>query len=104
VLPSTNETFGLVILEAWAAGTAVICSRTSGAASMVRHRENGWLFDIDDSTQFTAAATEALAQPALTRACAEAGRQLARTEYDAGVLAGRVKALYESLQREKRAR
>lgn len=104
VLPSTNETFGLVILEAWAAGTAVICSRTSGAASLVRHRENGWLFDIDDAAQFLAATTEALAQPTLTRACAERGRQLARTEYDAGVLAGRVRDLYQSLLAAKRPR
>ena len=104
VLPSTSETFGLVILEAWAAGTAVICSRTSGAVSLVRHRENGWLFDLDDAGQFLAAATEALSQPDTTRAFAEAGRRLARTEYDATVLAGRVKDLYTTLRAEKRSR
>ena len=104
VLPSTSETFGLVILEAWAAGTPVICSRTSGAVSLVRPRENGWLFAIDDAAQFLAATEEALTQPAIARACAAAGRQLARTEHDAAVLAGRVKDLYATLQAEKRAR
>ncbi len=104
VLPSTNETFGLVILEAWAAGTAAISSRTSGAASLVRHRENGWLFDIDNEAQFFAAAEEALAQPETTRAFADAGRQLAKKEFDAVVLAKRVKELYQSLSAEKRHR
>jgi glycosyltransferase involved in cell wall biosynthesis len=104
VLPSTNETFGLVILEAWAAGTAVIASRTSGAVSLVRPGENGWLFDINDAGQFLAAATEALARPELAAALAGAGRELARTEHDAGVLAGRVKELYQTLLAEKRAR
>lgn len=104
VLPSTNETFGLVILEAWAAGTAVIASRTSGAASLIRPGENGWLFDLNHAGQFAAAVTEALNQPQHAAALAAAGRTLARTEHDAGILAGRVKALYQSLQEEKRAR
>ncbi len=104
VLPSSSETFGLVILEAWAAGTAVICSRTSGAASLVRHGENGWLFDIKDAEQFAIAAAEALSRPEFAQELAAKGRELARMEYDADVLAGRVKELYQTLQAEKRAR
>lgn len=104
VLPSINETFGLVILEAWAAGTTVICSRTSGAQSLVRDRINGWLFDVDHSGQLLTAVSEALTQPATTRAYAEAGRQLARTEYDERVLAGRVRQLYDELAETKRNR
>lgn len=104
VLPSVSETFGLVILEAWAAGTAVICSRTSGAASLVRHRENGWLFDIGHGPQFLAAAEEALAQPGKTRALAEAGHKLARSDHDTSSLARRVKDLYQSLTDEIKSR
>lgn len=104
VLPSTNETFGLVILEAWAAGTAVISSRTSGAASLVRPGENGWLFAIGDGGGCQAAIAEALAQPARAAACAAAGRQLARTEYDEQVLAARVRRLYDTLVGEKARR
>ncbi len=104
LLPSTSETFGLVILEAWAAGTAVVCSRTSGAKSLVNHRENGWLYDINDSAQFSAAVTEALADPALTRTLAVAGTERARNDYDERVLAGRVKELYATIAEEKKRR
>ncbi len=52
LLPSISETFGLVILEAWAAGTPVIASRTSGASALVKHRQNGWLFDLADPGSF----------------------------------------------------
>jgi starch synthase len=34
LLPSLSETFGLVILEAWAAGTVVVSSRTSGPSAL----------------------------------------------------------------------
>ena len=37
VVPSLSETFGLVILEAWVAGTPVLSSRTSGASALVKH-------------------------------------------------------------------
>src|SRR5262249_6261755 len=35
IIPSVSEPFGLVILEAWAAGTMVLSSRTSGASALV---------------------------------------------------------------------
>src|SRR5579883_1302625 len=47
LLPSLSETFGLVLLEAWAAGAAVASSRTSGATALIKDGENGWLFDLD---------------------------------------------------------
>jgi glycosyltransferase involved in cell wall biosynthesis len=49
VVPSQSETFGLVILEAWAAGTPVIAGRTSGALQLICEGENGWLFDLHQS-------------------------------------------------------
>src|SRR5206468_2636620 len=41
LLSSVSETFGLVLLEAWAAGTAVISSRTSGASALIKPGVNG---------------------------------------------------------------
>src|SRR5581483_2120058 len=52
LLSSMSETFGLVILEAWATGTMVITSRTSGACTLVRHGQNGWLFDLSRPETF----------------------------------------------------
>ena len=101
LLPSLSETFGLVILEAWAAGAAVIATRTSGAASLIRPGQNGWLFDLNNAPAFHEAVDEALHQPAATARLAAAGRELACAEYDTTVLAGRMKRLYEDLIEEK---
>ena len=41
LLPSMHEPFGIVILEAWAAGLPVVASRTGGVASFVREGIDG---------------------------------------------------------------
>jgi alpha-maltose-1-phosphate synthase len=97
LLPSLSETFGLVILESWAAGTPVIATRTSGALDLVREGENGWLFDLKDPDSFHACLDDALRNPARAREWAEAGRRRVQAEYDCTMLAGRVQHLYEEL-------
>lgn len=102
LLPSISETFGLVLLEAWAAGTTVISSRTSGASALVKHGENGWLFDLENPAAFHAAVGATLANPNLQKQLAESGRELA-TGNSIGAVAGRVKNLYAELIEEKDA-
>jgi glycosyltransferase involved in cell wall biosynthesis len=103
VLPSISETFGLVILEAWAAGVSVLASRTSGASALIRHGENGWLFDLANPLSFHSALNRVLAEPGLAAHQAAAGARLVEQEYDTTVLAGRMKQLYASLIEEKNA-
>ncbi len=103
LLPSVSETFGLVLLEAWAAGTAVISSRTSGATTLIRDRENGWLFDLEQPETFHAAVNEALQNHGLRKESAARGGHLAATEYNTDVLAERMKNLYEQLIEETNA-
>jgi alpha-maltose-1-phosphate synthase len=102
LLPSHSETFGLVILEAWAAGTPVISTRTSGACELVKPGENGWLFDLDDPASFHQALDQTLANRPLQTALAQSGRDLVRRRYDSDALAARVKTLYERIIEEKR--
>src|SRR5260370_31054985 len=49
VLPSVHEPFGIVILEAWAAGLAVVASRVGGVPSFCSHGEDGWLVPPGDA-------------------------------------------------------
>ena len=104
VVPSQSETFGLVILEAWAAGTTVISSRTSGALGLVRDGENGWLFDLAAPDAFHAAVDEIVAQPERAAAAAGRGREAVRANYDSAVLTGRMKELYCELIARKQSR
>ena len=100
VLPSRSETFGLVILEAWAAGTLVLSANASGPAALVHHGHNGWLFDLEHPAGFHEALDWTLAHPQLAAQLVARGARLSR-EYSVDMLAGRMKALYECLIEEK---
>jgi starch synthase len=100
LLPSRSETFGLVILEAWAAGTVVVSSRASGPSALIRDGENGWLFNLDQAGPFHQAVDRALKDPALARRMAGLGAAVSQ-QYSLTALAARLKKLYEELILEK---
>lgn len=103
LLPSKSETFGIVIIEAWASGTPVISSRNSGASALVQEGVNGLLFDLERPETFHAAVDQVLAQPELAASWGEAGRTRAVAEFDTAVCVRRMKRLYEELIEEKNA-
>jgi glycosyltransferase involved in cell wall biosynthesis len=47
-LPSRSDSFGLVLLEAWANGAPCVGYRAGGIAEVIRHGENGLLVRCDD--------------------------------------------------------
>lgn len=98
LLPSVSETFGLVILEAWAAGTPAISSRTSGASSLIEDGRNGWLFDLDQPEAFHRAVDRVLTDPELRRSAGRQGMERVVSDFDAQRLAGRIRRLYEELK------
>ena len=99
--PSLSETFGLTILEAYAAGVPVLASKTSGVLSIVEDGKTGWLFGINDSSSFAEALKPIFEDPARRKSAVEEG--LSRVaEFDVKKLAGRVKNLYETLLEKKR--
>jgi glycosyltransferase involved in cell wall biosynthesis len=52
VFPSTTETFGNVILEAFASGLAVVCVNKGGCADLVIHGRNGWIAEANAPGDF----------------------------------------------------
>ena len=101
LLPSQSETFGLVTLEAWAAGSVVISSRTSGPSAFIRHGENGWLFDLDNPASFHAVVDEALRDQPRARQMAREGGVISQ-QHSLAAVASRLKGLYEELVEAKR--
>lgn len=102
VLPSLCETFGLVILEAWAAGTPVVASRTVGANSLIEHGKTGSLFDLDRPASFHRAVNQILWRSDVRSLFVNEAQKRVAAEFDVSVLAARMKAMYEVLVDEKR--
>ena len=53
-LPSVNETFGMVYLEAMASGCVTICSENEGVAGIIKDGENGYFWKDDIIEQILA--------------------------------------------------
>jgi glycosyltransferase involved in cell wall biosynthesis len=103
LLASISETFGLVILEAWAAGTLAISSRTSGASALIEEGRNGLLFDLARPENFYAAIDVALRGGESCAALVAAGRRRVAADFDTRVLARRMQQLYHQLREERHA-
>jgi len=101
LLPSLSETFGLVILEAWATDTMVLSSRTSGAASLLRNGQNGWFFDLENPESFHQALDQTLSRSDLAKELVGRGAEEVSRDYNLAVLADRMRKLYEQLIEEK---
>jgi len=93
-LPSVNEAFGIVALEARAAGLPVVAMRAGGAAELIEHGRDGLLAEDDD--ELAAQLGTLVVDHALRRRMHEAApRRLERYAWSA--VAARHEALYQSL-------
>jgi len=81
VVPSRYEPFGMVALEAAAAGTPVAVSDVGGLAEIVEHGRTGLRFAPGDPPALAEAVHTLLADPALGRRLARAARAVLAAEY-----------------------
>lgn len=98
VMPSRFEPFGIVILEAWRAGTAVMATTHGGPPELIADGRDGLLVDPFDRAGFTAALDRLLRDDRFRRSVAEAGRaRVAAFAWPA--IAERYRAVYTSVTR-----
>jgi D-inositol-3-phosphate glycosyltransferase len=80
VSASHTESFGLVIAEAMASGTAVVATETEGAREIIRAGDTGLLVPIGAVENLAAAVSELLQDP-IKRARMAAAAQVASAQF-----------------------
>lgn len=74
VFPSRYEPFGTVMLEAWAAGTAIVAAAAAGPKAYLRDGETGLLVPVDDARALAEAVGRVSTAPGLRARLIEGGR------------------------------
>jgi glycosyltransferase involved in cell wall biosynthesis len=97
VLPSLFEGLPLAILEAMAAGKAVVASAVGGSPEAVLHGETGLLVPPADAASLASAICTLAADPDLRQRMGAAGRSRVSAEFSADTMARRTVAVYEEL-------
>jgi glycosyltransferase involved in cell wall biosynthesis len=100
VLPSRNESFGMVIVEAMACGLPVVANRQGGMTSLVADGETGFLVPVDDLDALVDALRRLLTDAELTRRMGAAGRRRVLAGFDWAQQARTTNALLEEVLEE----
>lgn len=99
LLPSSQESFGLVALEAMSCGVPVIGCRAGGLPELIVHGETGFLYEVGDVEGMAGAALEILGSDAKRERMARAARARAATDFATGPIVDRYEALYREVLR-----
>ena len=103
VFPSRLETFGLVVIEAMAAGLPVVAARVGGVSDVLREGETGYTFASGDTGALTAGIRKIASNRDNMRCMGAQARAYAETQsWDA--IMDEVIALYAALITEKQGR
>jgi rhamnosyl/mannosyltransferase len=100
VLPSVerSEAFGIVQIEAQAAGLPVIATELgTGTSYVTAHGQTGIVVSPADPLALARAIQAIMGSETLARALGEAGRRRAEAEFSAGRMLDRVEAIYDAV-------
>lgn len=102
VLPSLEDTFGVVVVEAMACGVPVVCSQFAGAASHLIDRANAFIVDPEDTHHMADRIHRLLSNPRLRERFAAEGRLVARSFEASAVAQPFMAAARAAMDRMKR--
>ena len=94
VLPSRNEGFGLVLLEAMQAGVPVVATNVGGIPEIVANKQNGLLVEREDVNALAGAIIKVMEDKALRNRLISEGRKTAE-KYSWSRMADEVDILYK---------
>lgn len=93
ILPSRQDPFPTVILEAAFSGIPTVAARVGGVAEMVRHGENGYFADSDD--EFADRLAELISDRPRSRRLGAAARRFAEENFSVAQMAKKLCAVYD---------
>lgn len=103
-MPSFEEPFGMVYLEALAMRTPVVALRSGGVVEFIEHGVTGLLSDPDDSAGLADNLASLIADRDLRRRIGENGRQMVLRDFASPRMARDMEAVYRSILDGSRAR
>jgi glycosyltransferase involved in cell wall biosynthesis len=80
-LPSRTDSFGLVVLEAWANGKPVVVYRAGGPADIVRDGVDGFVVKCGDVAELRAKLFHLATDRELAKQMGEVGRRRVATDF-----------------------
>jgi glycosyltransferase involved in cell wall biosynthesis len=95
---AVSELLGLVVLEAMASGTPVVCSSIGGLPEVVRHGDTGFLVEPGNVAELRERLREILRNPRLAARMGRGARELALERFTWQACADRCLKAYEELQ------
>ena len=104
VLPSTDpalETFGIVLLEAMAAGRPVIATEIAGMAEDIRTGDAGMVVPRNDAGALAGAITTLLSDTVQAEQMGARGRRIVEMGYQWPQIAHRIEEVYKKLTVDK---
>jgi len=100
VLPSLFESFGLVLLEAMAVGTPVVCTQTQGALEIVENGKDGLVVPPGDDDALAGAVVRALSDKQLAEHLKTNGLKTVHERFSWEKTAKKTLALYKTVCEE----
>ncbi|MBM4018109.1 MAG: glycosyltransferase family 4 protein [Planctomycetes bacterium] len=95
-IPSRNEPFGIVVLEAWAAGKPVVATRNGGTRELVAHGQDGYLV-YDNPPSIVWGINQVFGNFAHARWMGERGRVKAAFSFSWDAIAAQTEGVYREL-------
>ena len=95
VYPSREEPFGNVVVEAWACGTPLVATASTGPRWLIRDGEDAVLTPVDDVDALAAGIRKVLASTELRSSLAAAGRRRVTEEFSEAAIVARYIELFE---------